>query len=94
MSDIETLALEALSNASRGGAKSVSKSTSALISLHSRLLTGNMAPPNLLRDRDGLCVEKKDQSSNDGKCLCASAACGLYCNVLSCTAPHYVLTSL
>lgn len=63
-SDIDKLAQEALQAARRRPVttRSGSQSTAALISLHSRLLTGKIAAPNLVKDKNGVLVQKSDES--------------------------------
>lgn len=66
--DIDKLAQEALQAAQkkRVGAKSTTESTAALVSLHSRLLSGKVATPNLVRDKNGICIQKKEESASIG----------------------------
>ena len=55
--DIDKMVQDALNAAKQSHTTTLSKSTSSLISLHTRLIT-NSLKPNLVRDKNGIYIQK------------------------------------
>lgn len=77
MSDVDRLAQEALQSVKTRSStgRSVAKSTTALISLHSRLLAGKIADPNLITDKNGICIQKKEAATKGAAFSCQGPPC-------------------